>query len=138
RGDRVPARGLYLGRSRPRRAVAPPANIASRPEPGPVVVTVLPDIPIAPYQRLVAKLRDAEYAPGKKIRAELYLGDGRFEAQMKYADRRGSPCVVIQGGNEKAKGEIQIKDLILGTEIAGLSKDHDDYRKKQAEAQFAV
>jgi len=57
---------------------------------------------------------------------------------MKYADRRGSPCVVIQGGNEKAKGEIQIKDLILGTEIAGLSKDHGDYRKKQAEAQFAV
>ena len=46
--------------------------------------------------------------------------------------------MVIQGGNEKAKGEIQIKDLILGAEIAGLSKDRDEYRKKQAEAQFAV
>ena len=33
---------------------------------------------------------------------------------MKYADRRGSPCAVIQGGDEKAKGEVQIKDLILG------------------------
>ena len=46
--------------------------------------------------------------------------------------------MVIQGGNEKAKGEVQIKDLILGAEIAGLSKDRDDYLKKQAEAQFAV
>ena len=46
--------------------------------------------------------------------------------------------MVIQGGNEKAKGEVQIKDLILGAEIAGLSKDREDYLKKQAEAQFAV
>jgi len=66
------------------------------------------------------------------------LGDGKFGAQMKYADKRGSPCVVIQGGNEKAKGEVQIKDLILGAEIAGMSKDRDDYLKKQAVAQFAV
>ena len=49
-----------------------------------------------------------------------------------------SPCVIIQGGDEKARGEVQIKDLILGAEIAGLSKDRDDYLKKQAEAQFAV
>ena len=36
---------------------------------------------------------------------------------MKYADKRGSPCAVIQGGDEKAKGEVQIKDLILGATI---------------------
>jgi histidyl-tRNA synthetase len=46
--------------------------------------------------------------------------------------------VISQGGDEKAKGEVQIKDLILGSEIAGLSKDRDDYLHKQAEAQFAV
>jgi histidyl-tRNA synthetase len=138
RGEPVPATGFSIGVSRLVAALQHLDKIASKPEPGPVVVTVFPDIPIAHYQRLVAKLRDAEYAPGKRIRAELYLGDGKFGAQMKYADRRGSPCVVIQGGNEKEKGEIQIKDLILGTEIAGLSKDHDDYRKKQAQAQFAV
>ena len=57
---------------------------------------------------------------------------------MKYADKRGSPCVVIQGSNEKAKGEIQVKDLILGAEIAGMSKDREDYLKKQSQAQFAV
>ena len=40
-----------------------------------------------------------------------------MKAQMKYADKRGAPCVVIQGGDEKAKGEVQIKDLILGATL---------------------
>ena len=56
---------------------------------------------------------------------------------MKYADRRGSPCAVIQGGDEKAKGEVQIKDLILGATISSI-KDREEYKAKQAEAQFAV
>jgi histidyl-tRNA synthetase len=134
----VPATGFSIGVSRLLAALQHLGKIDSGPEPGPVVVTVFPDIPIAHYQRLVAQLREAEYAPGKTIRAELYLGDGKFGAQMKYADKRGSPCVVIQGGNEKAKGEVQIKDLILGAEIAGMSKDREDYLKKQTAAQFAV
>ena len=138
RGEAVPATGFSIGVSRLTAALQHLGKIDTKAEAGPVVVTVFPDVPIAEYQRLVAKLRDAEYAPGKKIRAELYLGSGKFGAQMKYADKRGSPCVVIQGGNEKEKGEIQIKDLILGAEIAGLSKDRDDHLKKQAEAQFAV
>jgi histidyl-tRNA synthetase len=138
RGEPVPATGFSIGVSRLMAALQHLGKVDTKPEPGPVVVTVFPDVPIAEYQRMVSKLRDAEYAPGKKIRAELYLGNGKFGAQMKYADKRGSPCVVIQGGNEKEKGEVQIKDLILGAEIAGLSKDRDDYLKKQAEAQFAV
>ena len=35
------------------------------------------------------------------------------------------------------KGEVQIKDLILGAELTAI-KDRDEYLKKQAEAQFAV
>jgi hypothetical protein len=45
------------------------------------------------------------------IRAEMYLGTAGMKAQMKYADKRGAPLVIIQGGDEKAKGEVQIKDL---------------------------
>jgi histidyl-tRNA synthetase len=86
---------------------------------------------IADYQRMVSALREAG------IRAEMYLGAGKFGPQMKYADRRNAPCVVIQGGDEKAKGEIQIKDLILGSTLTAI-KDRDEYLKKQAEAQFAV
>jgi len=60
-----------------------------------------------------------------------------MKAQMKYADRRKSPLAIIQGTDEKAKGEVQIKDLILGATLAA-TKDRDEYLKKQAEAQFAV
>jgi len=138
RGEAVPATGFSIGVSRLMAALQHLGKVESKPEPGPVVVTVFDKERIADYQRMVTKLRNAEYAPGQKIRAELYLGEGKFAAQMKYADKRGSPCVVIQGGNEKAKGEIQVKDLILGAETAGMSKDREDYLKKQAQAQFAV
>src|SRR5215470_113326 len=107
-------------------------KIDSKPTPGPVVVTVFEQDRIADYQRMVQELRNAN------IRAELYLGAGKFGAQMKYADKRAAPCVVIQGGDEKAKGEVQIKDLTLGAELAGMAKDRDEYKHKQAEAQFAV
>ena len=65
---------------------------------------------------MVAALRNAD------IRAELYLGSGKFGPQMKYADRRNAPCVVIQGSDEKAKGEVTIKDLIVGAELGETRK----------------
>jgi histidyl-tRNA synthetase len=106
-------------------------KVDTKPEAGPVVVTVFDQDRMADYQKMVASLRNAG------IRAELYLGQGKFGAQMKYADKRGSPCAVIQGGDEKAKGEVQIKDLILGATISSI-KDREEYKAKQAEAQFAV
>jgi histidyl-tRNA synthetase len=136
RGEPVLATGFSIGVSRLQAALTLLGKLDTKPEPGPVVVTVFDQDRIADYQKMVAALRDAEYAPGKKIRAELYLGSGKFGAQMKYADKRGSPCVVIQGGDEKAKGEVQIKDLILGATLTA-TKDRDEYLKKQAEAQFA-
>jgi histidyl-tRNA synthetase len=132
RGEPVPATGFSIGVSRLLAALQLIGKVESKPAPGPVVVTVFEQDRIADYQRMVQELRNAN------IRAELYLGSGKFGAQMKYADKRGAPCVVIQGGDEKAKSEIQIKDLTLGAELAGMSKDRDEYKQKQAEAQFAV
>ncbi|MEA2937864.1 MAG: histidyl-tRNA synthetase, partial [Alphaproteobacteria bacterium] len=132
RGEPVPATGFSIGVSRLMAALTHLGKIETRPQPGPVVVTVFDQARIADYQTMVAALRHAN------IRAELYLGSGKLGPQFKYADKRGSPCVVIQGGDEKAKGEVQIKDLVLGAELAGLSKGHEEYRQKQAEAQFAV
>jgi histidyl-tRNA synthetase len=138
RNEPVPATGFSIGVSRLMAALQHLGKIDGKAEPGPVVVTVFDRSRIADYQRMVQALRNAEYAPGKKIRAELYLGSGKMGPQLKYADKRNSPCVVIQGGDEKAKGEVQVKDLALGAELAGLSRDHADYREKQGEAQFAV
>jgi histidyl-tRNA synthetase len=132
RNEPVPSTGFSIGVSRLMAALVHLKKIDTKAEPGPVVVTVFDQARIADYQGMVAALRAAG------IRAELYLGSGKFGPQMKYADKRNAPCVVIQGSDEKARGEVQIKDLILGAEIAGLSKERDDYLHKQAEAQFAV
>jgi histidyl-tRNA synthetase len=132
RGEPVPATGFSIGVSRLLAALSHLGKINTKPEPGPVIVTVFDQDRLADYQRMASELRKAG------IHAELYLGAGRFGPQMKYADRRRSPCVVIQGSDEKQKGEVQIKDLILGAELAGLSKKRDDYLAKQAAAQFAV
>jgi histidyl-tRNA synthetase len=131
RNENIPATGISIGVSRLMAALQHLKKVDTQPEPGPVVVTVFDQDRIADYQKMVAALRNAN------IRAELYLGSGKFGAQMKYADKRGSPCAVIQGGDEKAKGEIQIKDLIMGATITSI-KDREEYLKKQAEAQFAV
>jgi histidyl-tRNA synthetase len=131
RGESVPATGFSIGVSRLISALTHLGKIDTKSEPGPVVVTVFDRDRLADYQRMVSALRSAG------IRAEMYLGSGKFGPQMKYADRRGSPCVVIQGGDEKARGEVQIKDLVLGAALTGI-KDRDEYLKKQADVQVAV
>jgi histidyl-tRNA synthetase len=133
RGEPVPATGFSIGVSRLQAALAHLGKIGEKPAPGPVVVTVFDRDRIADYQRMVSALRDAN------IRAELYLGNPKnnLGTQLKYADKRRAPCAVIQGGDEKARGEVQIKDLILGATLAD-TKDREEYLKKQAEAQFAV
>jgi histidyl-tRNA synthetase len=132
RGEPVPATGFSIGVSRLAAALEHIGKLDSGPESGPVVVTVFDQERLAEYQQMVASLRNAG------IRAELYLGAGKFGAQMKYADKRNAPCVVIQGSDEKAKSEVTIKDLIVGAELAKLEKGRDEYLQKQAEAQFAV
>jgi histidyl-tRNA synthetase len=132
RGELVPATGFSIGVSRLAAALQHLGKLDSTPAPGPVVVTVFDRERIADYQRMVKRLRD------DGIRAELYLGSSGFNAQMKYADKRGAPCVVIQGSDEKAKGEVTIKDLIVGAELAKQEKGREQHLQKQAEAQFAV
>jgi histidyl-tRNA synthetase len=132
RGEPVPATGFSIGVSRLLAALQHLGKVETKAEAGPVVVTVFDKDRIADYQQMVASLRNAG------IRAELYLGSGKFGPQMKYADRRNSPCVVIQGSDEKAKGEVTIKDLIVGAELAKLEKGREEHLQKQAEAQRAV
>jgi histidyl-tRNA synthetase len=131
RGEPVPATGFSIGVSRLLAALAHLGKVDTRPEPGPVVVTVFDRARLADYQRMVKTLRDAG------IRAELYLGSGKLGPQFKYADRRGSPCVIIQGGDEKAKGEVQIKDLIEGAKAAAAIASHQEWRETRP-AQFSA
>ncbi len=130
-GEKVPATGVSIGVSRLLFGLQRLGKFKQSAAQGPVVVFVLDRDRIADYQKTAQTLRAAG------IRAELYLGESGMKAQMKYADRRSSPCAVIQGGDERAKGEVTIKDLILGATLTE-TKDRDEYLKKQAEAQFPV
>jgi histidyl-tRNA synthetase len=132
RGEPVPATGFSIGVSRLQAALTMLGQLDTRPETGPVVVTVFGG-DIADYQKMVASLRAAN------IRAELYLGNPKhgIGQQMKYADRRNAPCALVQGSDEKARGKVQIKDLILGAGLTEI-KDREEYLKRQAEAQTEV
>ena len=132
RGEPVPATGFSVGVSRLLSALSVLGKLGGQAEAqGPVVVLVMDKDQIAHYQKLVSTLRQAG------IKAELYLGGSGMKAQMKYADKRGSVCVVIQGSDEREKGEVLIKDLVLGATLSS-APDRDAYLKQQAEAQFAV
>ena len=111
-GQSVPATGVSIGVDRLLAALREKGRIGGT-EAGPVVVTVMDRDRMADYQAMVTELRNAG------IRAEVYLGNPKnFGNQLKYADKRNSPVAVIEGGDEKANGVIQIKDLILGAKIA--------------------
>jgi histidyl-tRNA synthetase len=60
-----------------------------------------------------------------------------MKAQMKYADRRRSPCVIIQGSDERARGEIQIKDLVEGAKAAAAIATNEEWKTARP-AQFSV
>ncbi len=77
------------------------------------------------YLNAVAELRAAGIA------AELYLGRAGMKAQMKYADRRGAPAVVILGGDEIAAGEVTIKDLDAGRAAAAAIADNDAWKAER-------
>jgi histidyl-tRNA synthetase len=133
RGEPVPATGFSIGVSRLQAALTALGKLNNKPERGPVLVTVFGPDNVQAAQKLAAELRKA------KIRAELYLGNPKhgIGQQLKYADKRGSPCAVIQGPDEQAKGEVQIRDLIAGAAPSDTT-DRAEHLKKQAEAQVAV
>ncbi len=111
-GQSVPATGVSIGVDRLLAALRAKGRVGGK-SLGPVVVTVMDRDRMADYQTMVADLRNAG------IRTEVYLGNPKnFGNQLKYADKRNSPVAVIEGGDEYARGMVQIKDLILGAKIA--------------------
>ena len=135
RGEPVPATGFSIGVSRLAAALQHLGKLDGKPEAGPVVVTVFDK----DRARRLSEHGRARMPTQAKIRAELYLGNPRnLGNQLKYADKRNAPCVVIQGGDEKAKGEVTIKDLIVGAELAKLEKGREEHLQKQGEAQISV
>ena len=133
RAEDTPATGFSIGVSRLYAALKlVGSEIVATPERrGPVVVLVLDRDRLADYQRMVSTLR------ANGVASEIYLGGAGMKAQMKYADKRNSPVVIIQGSDEKAKGEAQIKDLAAGARAAASIATNEEW-KAQRPAQISV
>jgi histidyl-tRNA synthetase len=124
-GQKVPATGFSIGVSRLQAALAALNKDKPAAADGPVVVLVMDKAELPRYQKMAQTLR------GAGVRAEMYLGTAGMKAQMKYADKRGAPCVVIQGGDERNQNPpmVQIKDLVEGAKAAATIKDSKEWRE---------
>jgi histidyl-tRNA synthetase len=130
-GQAVPATGFSIGVSRLYSALKLLGKTQEAAAAAPVVVLVMDKERQGDYQKMVQQLRQAN------IRAEMYVGTSGMKAQMKYADKRGAPLVVIQGGDEFAKREVTIKDLRLGSTLASSIESRAEYASQRL-AQVSV
>jgi histidyl-tRNA synthetase len=109
-GKDVPACGFSLGLERiivvmSEREMFPAKLISS---PADVMVTVWNEDSIGESIALASELRS------KGLRVDLYPEADKMGKQFKYASSRGIPFVAIVGDDERARGEVAIKDMKSG------------------------
>jgi histidyl-tRNA synthetase len=103
-----------------------------------VIVTVMEPARIADYQRLTREIRQAG------INAEMYLGDEKaLGKQLQYANRQQIPVAVIIGSDEFAKGQVTLKDLILGAALqdkkkTATGKERDEWLRLSRTVQTTI
>jgi histidyl-tRNA synthetase len=129
-GQTVPAAGVSIGVSR-LLSVLRARQTATVAADRLVCVLVLDKEEAAESFAMARELREAG------IRAEAYTGSAGMKAQLKYADRRGAAIAVIAGSDERARGEVTLKDLDLGTELAKSVEDRAEWVNEQP-AQISV
>ncbi len=128
KGQDIPSTGFSIGVSRLMAALQSLGKLDLSAPSGPVVVCVMDRDreSLARYSGFARELRTAGIA------AEVYQGNPKqFGKQLQYADRRNSPCVVIQGSDERKAGHVQIKDLIEGKRLSEEIKDNVTWRESR-------
>lgn len=125
--ETVPATGASIGIDRLLSALQAKGLSSAEQPAGPVLVTVMDKESLPEYQKMVAELRAAG------IRSELYLGTSGFRAQMKYADKRRCPAIVVAGTDEFAANTVSVKDMYLGTELAANISSREEWREQPAQ-----
>jgi histidyl-tRNA synthetase len=120
-GERIPATGFSVGVSRLAAAFSISGVIDELN--GPVVILNMDRDNPAIALQLATELRQAG------LRAEAYMGSSGMRPQMKYADRRRAPAVVMVGTDELEKGVVTIKDLKEGARQAAAIDSNEEYRE---------
>ena len=76
----------------------------------PVVICVFDKNKNKEYVGILNKLRMSN------ISSEIYSGEGKLKKQMEYANKIGSPAVILYGDDEIKSGKVTLKNLESGKE----------------------
>ena len=123
-GQAVPATGYSFGVSRFAAALSRMGLVENAGKP-PVLICVFDKSLMGEYFKIAEELRAAD------IRTEVFIGNGNVGKQLKYADNRGIKLAVLIGSDEMARGEVTIKDLVLGAEMAKAIKTNEEWKSSR-------
>lgn len=109
-GEPIPACGFSLGLERilvvmTERNMFPPQLVNTSAD---VMVTLFEGEPIEEALKLAADLRSAG------LRVDVYPEADKLGKQFKYAASRGVKFVTIEGGDERARGVVTVKNMTTG------------------------
>jgi histidyl-tRNA synthetase len=76
----------------------------------PIIICVFDKNRIKEYIEILSKLRTSN------ISSEIYPGEGKLKKQMEYANKIGSPAVILYGDDEIKSGKVTLKNLESGNE----------------------
>ena len=104
-----PATGISIGLDRLVYALMQKKDFKIKPK-RPVVICVFDKNRIKEYIEILNKLR------ALNISSEIYPGEGKLKKQMEYANKIGSPAVILYGDDEIKSGKVTLKNLETGKE----------------------
>ncbi|RPG05357.1 MAG: histidine--tRNA ligase, partial [Pelagibacteraceae bacterium TMED247] len=90
----------------------------------PVIICVFDKDKIKEYIDILNKLR------ASNISSEIYPGESKLKKQMEYANKLGSPAVILYGDNEIKSGKATLKNLENGNESSVKIEELVDEIKK--------
>ena len=90
----------------------------------PVIICVFDKDRIKDYIGILNKLRNSN------ISSEIYPGEGKLKKQMEYANKIGSPAVILYGDDEIKSGKVTLKNLETGNESSVKIEDLANEIKK--------
>ena len=104
-----PATGVSIGLDRLLYAIDQ-KEIEKVKDNNPIVICVFDKKQMPQYNKLLTLIRSSN------INSEIYCGNGNLKTQMKYANKKNAPAVILYGDNEIKSGTVTIKNLKLGKE----------------------
>ena len=121
-GEAIPAVGASIGVDRLLAALTHLGKIGQQKATARVLVVYMDPALANDYLAITWELRRAG------IPAELYLGNAKGPGkQLKYADGYDIPIALLYGSNEKAQGNVTLKDMTVGREKAKAVGDRKEW-----------